>query len=271
MYSKDLGIIGVGNMGNALLRGILNASIINKSKIIIYDINDKLLSNRSQEVGVDKANSNRELVQKSKYILIAVKPQVINSVLEDLDENINDGQIIISIAAGVTINQIKSIIKKEIGIVRVMPNTPALVGSGASVLSHNNKFDVGELEFIKKMLSAVGLVLELEEKHLDAVTGLSGSGPAYVFVIIKALAEGGVKMGLPHDISLKLAAQTVLGAAKMVLETNEHPEKLKDMVTSPGGTTVEGLHMLEKGNIRGTLINAVEAATEKSRKLASKK
>ncbi len=271
MFGKELGIIGTGNMGTALLKGILKKGVIENEKIVIFDINTALLEEKAKELNVDKARDNIELARRSKFILIAVKPQVINSVLEQLGSCVTDENIIISIAAGISLNHISKLVKKEIGMVRIMPNTPALVGCGASVICHNGKLSDSELDFVKNMFNAVGLAFELDEKYLDAVTGLSGSGPAYVFLIIKSLAEGGVKMGLPHDISLKLAAQTVLGAAQMVLETNEHPEKLKDMVTSPGGTTVEGLHMLEKGNLKATLISAVEAATEKSRKLAAQK
>ncbi len=265
MFNKELGFIGVGNMGKALLRGILSSKIVDKEKIVIFDVNEDVISSRVQEFKVKAVNSNTELVQTAKYILIAVKPQKIDSVLEEIGLKLNKNQVLISIAAGVTIKNINKFINKDVGIVRVMPNTPVLVKEGASVIAPNDKVSNEDLEYVKKILNSVGLVVELEEKHIDAVTGLSGSGPAYIFIIIEALADGGVKMGLPRDIALKLAAQTVLGSAKMFLETGKHPGELKDMVASPGGTTITGLHELEKGKIRDTLIRAVEAATLKSK------
>jgi len=267
MISKELGFIGVGNMGTALLRGIISSNIIDKEKIIIYDTKEELINNHVQEFKVEAANSNVELVELTKYILLAVKPQIIDSVLEEISPKLKEDQILISIAAGISLEHIKKVINKEMGLIRVMPNTPALVGEGASVIAHNNKVSKEDLEYVKKFLNSVGIVVELEQKHIDAVTGLSGSGPAYIFIIIEALADGGVKMGLPRDVALKLATQTVLGSAKMVIETGKHPGELKDMVTSPGGTTITALHEIEKGKLRATLISAVEAATLKSKSM----
>ena len=267
MVSKQIGLIGVGNMGGALLSGILNSQLENNKSTIIYDIDKELLAKRSNEFNVDTANSNLELVRECKFILIAVKPQVIDLVLKEIGSTINEDHVIISIAAGVSIAHIQSFLEKKIGIVRVMPNTPALVGAGATAIANNGNIVDSDLQYVKKIFNAVGLVVELDEKHLDAVTGLSGSGPAYIFIIIEALSDGGVKMGLSRDIALKLAIQTVFGSAKMVLDTGKHPATLKDMVTSPGGTTISALHELEKGKLRATLISAIEAATQKSRSL----
>ena len=267
MYDKELGLIGVGNMGTALLKGVLSSNTIDKEKIIIYDVREEVIKNRIQEFNVKAVGSNTELVQQVKFIIIAVKPQNIDSVLEEIGPKLSEDQILISIAAGVTLDYIKKFIGKNIGLVRVMPNTPALVGEGASAIAHNKNVTENDLKYVKKVLNSVGKVVELEEKHIDAVTGLSGSGPAYVFVMIEALADGGVKMGLPRNIALKLAAQTVLGSAKMVIETGMHPGELKDMVASPGGTTITALHEIEKGKLRATLISAVEAATLKSKSL----
>lgn len=267
MYDKELGLIGVGNMGTALLKGVLSSNTIEKEKIVIYDVREDVIKNRIQEFNVKAVSSNTELVQQVKFIIIAVKPQNIDSVLEEIGPKLSEDQILISIAAGVTLDYIKKFIGKNIGLVRVMPNTPALVGEGASAIAHNKNVTENDLKYVKKVLNSVGKVVELEEKHIDAVTGLSGSGPAYVFIIIEALADGGVKMGLPRNIALKLAAQTVLGSAKMVIETGMHPGELKDMVASPGGTTITALHEIEKGKLRATLISAVEAATLKSKSL----
>ncbi len=267
MFSRKIGIIGVGNMGSALIRGILGSKIEKAEDIIIYDINEKLLKERSQEYNINIAKNNEDIAQSANIILIAVKPQVIDEVLKEIGSIITEKQTIISIAAGISIDYIKNFLKNDVGIIRIMPNTPALVGAGASALAYNEKVSKNDLDQVKKLLKSVGIVVELEEKYIDAVTGLSGSGPAYIFIIIEALADGGVKMGLPRDVALKLAAQTVLGSAKMFLETGKHPGELKDMVTSPGGTTITALHELEKGKIRGTLISAVEAATLKSKSI----
>lgn len=265
MTDKELGIIGVGNMGSALLKAI--SLIIEKEKIVINDVNDNLLNTRAQEFGVSIAKSNSELVQTAKYVIIAVKPQVIDIVLKEISSSITEQKTIISIAAGVTIDHIKKFINKPVGIIRVMPNTPALVGAGASAMACNENVQKADLQYVKNILNSIGVVVELDEKHIDAVTGLSGSGPAYGFIMIEALSDGGVKMGLPRNIALKLAAQTLLGAAKMVLDTGKHPGELKDMVTSPGGTTITAVHELEKGGLRATLIKAVEAATLKAKSM----
>jgi len=251
MFEKELGIIGVGKIGSALLKRIICTNTIEKNNIIIYDIDETRLKERTIEFDVHSAKNNADLVRSSKFILIAVIPQVINKVLQEIGSIIN------------------SFIDKDIGLVRVMTNTPALIGAAATAIAYNKKVNEEELEFAKKIFNAVGLVVELEEKHLNAVTGLSGSGPAYIFIIIESLADGGVKMGLPRDIAQKLAAQTVLGAAKLLIETKKHPGELKDMVATPGGTTITAIHELESAKLRATLISAVEAATIKSKSLNS--
>ncbi len=203
-FKYQVGVIGIGNMGSALVRGWIETKTVDNEKIVIYDISEDLLNQRAEEFNVSKANDNKSLVQSAKYILIAVKPQVIEKVLGDIGSLFTEDQLVISIAAGVTIEKIKRFMEKPIAIIRVMPNTPALVGAGASAITSNEDVKKEGLEYVKNLLGSVGLVVELEEKHIDAVTGLSGSGPAYIFIIIEALADGGVKMGLPRDISLKL-------------------------------------------------------------------
>lgn len=271
MYEKELGIIGVGKIGSGLLKRLICTNTIEKNKIIIYDVDEERLKERSHKYDVESARNNLELVKASKFILIAVIPQVINKVLHEIGSIITEQQTVISIAAGISLNHINSFIDKDIGLVRVMTNTPALIGAAATAIAYNKKVNEQELEFAKKIFNAVGLVVELEEKHLDAVTGLSGSGPAYIFIIIESLADGGVKMGLPRDIAQKLAAQTVLGAAKLLIETNKHPGELKDMVATPGGTTIAAIHEIESAKLRATLISAVEVATLKSKSLNSPK
>lgn len=264
-FEKEIGIIGVGKIGSVLLMAILE--IIEQDKIIIYDINPELLKDRVDKFKVDTANNNAALAKKSKYILLAVIPQVIDEVLKEIGPVVKPGQTIISIAAGVPLSHIHKFIHDGVALIRAMPNTPALVKAGATAIARNTYVTEEKLNYVKRIFATVGTVVELEETHLDAVTGLSGSGPAYVFIIIEAMADGGVKMGLPRDISQRLAAQTVLGAAKMVLETNKHPGELKDMVATPAGTTITAIHELESAKIRATLIRAVEAATIRSRSL----
>jgi len=271
MYSKELGIIGTGKIGSALLRRLISTNTLDKNKIIAYDIDENKRNKLSEEYKVEFAESNEELARSSKYILIAVIPQVIDTVLKEIEPIITNEQVIISIAAGVSFNHINKFINPSVGLIRIMTNTPALVGAAATAIAYNENIKDHQLEFVKGIFSAVGMVVELEERHLDAVTGLSGSGPAYIFIIIEALADGGVKMGLPRAIALKLAAQTLLGSAKLLLETNIHPAALKDMVATPGGTTITAIHELESAKIRATLIRAVEAATMKSKSLNSAK
>ena len=271
MYKKELGIIGVGKIGSALLKRIISTNTIDRNKIIIFDVDNEKLHNLSKDLDVECANSNTDLVNSSKHVLIAVIPQVMDIVLREIETAISMQHVIISIAAGVSFTHITKIITKPVSLIRIMTNTPALVGAAATAIARNENVKDNQLNFVKQIFDAVGMVVELEERHLDAVTGLSGSGPAYIFIIIEALADGGVKMGLPRDIALKLAAQTVLGSAKLLLETNIHPAALKDMVATPGGTTITAIHELESAKIRATLISAVEAATVKSKSLNSAK
>jgi len=271
MYSKELGIIGTGKIGSALLKRLISTNTIDRSKIIIFDIDENKRNKLSEEFKVEYAVSNEELARSSKYILVAVIPQVIDTVLKEIKTIITNEQVIISIAAGVSFNHINKFINPSVGLIRIMTNTPALIGAAATAIAHNENIKDHQLEFVKGIFDAVGMVVELEERHLDAVTGLSGSGPAYIFIIIEALADGGVKMGLPRNIAVNLAAQTVLGSAKLLLKTKKHPAELKDMVSTPGGATITAIHELESAKIRATLIRAVEAATIKSKSLNSEK
>ena len=271
MFQKQLGVIGIGKIGNALINRFISTKTIEKNEIIIYDVDNHKLIERSKELNVECAENNVSLVRSAKYVLIAVIPQVINKVLNEISPAITKQHIIVSIVAGVSINHIEKFINKPVGIIRIMTNTPAIVGAAATVIASNTKVNEKEKSYVQKLFDSVGMVVELDETHLDAVTGLSGSGPAYIFIIIEALADGGVKMGIPRDISQKLAAQTVLGSAKLLLETNKHPGELKDMVATPGGTTITAIHEIESAKLRATLIRAVEAASIKSKSLNSSK
>lgn len=267
MADKELGIIGLGKIGSTLLRVFLNSQTIDKENIIVYDIDKDVLTKNITEFNVPFAKDNKSLVEESKFVLLAVLPQVIDSVLNEISSVITKDHIIITIAAGISINHVSKIIQKDAKIIRIMTNTPALVRAAATAIAVNNNITKSELEYVKKLFDTLGLVVELEERHLDAVTGLSGSGPAYLFIIMESLADGGVKMGLSREVALKLAAQTVLGAARLVLETGKHPGELKDMVASPGGTTITAIHEIESAKLRATLIRAVEAATLKSKSM----
>ncbi len=267
MAGKELGIIGLGKIGSTLLRVFLNSQTIDRENIIVYDIDKDVLTKNITEFNVPFAKDNKSLVQESKFVLLAVLPQVIDNVLNEISSVITKDHIIISIAAGISINHVSNIIQKDAKIIRIMTNTPALVKAAATAIAVNNNITKSELAYVKKLFDTLGLVVELEERHLDAVTGLSGSGPAYLFIIMESLADGGVKMGLSREVALKLAAQTVLGAARLVLETGKHPGELKDMVASPGGTTITAIHEIESAKLRATLIRAVEAATLKSKSM----
>ncbi|HKQ40331.1 MAG TPA: pyrroline-5-carboxylate reductase [Verrucomicrobiae bacterium] len=263
-----IGFLGAGKMATALAKGFVNARLAGPQDLLASDPVEGARQAFAKEVGGKATNSNREVLQFAQVLVLAVKPDQVNDVLKEAREGFTDKHLLISIAAGVPIERLaKALGLPKARIIRVMPNTPALVGASASAyaLGDGARHEDGDLA--KRLLSAVGVAFEVKESLLDAVTGLSGSGPAYVYMVIEALSDGGVAAGLPREVATQLAAQTVFGSAKMVLETGKHPGTLKDMVTSPGGTTIEGLHELEKGGLRAALINAVRAATEKSRKL----
>jgi pyrroline-5-carboxylate reductase len=264
---RRLGFVGGGNMAEAMLRGFLTSSLVSPAQIVVSDIREDRLAYLRQTFGVRTATSNAEAVGQSDTIILAVKPQVLDRVLDGLTEAVSEAPLLISIAGGVPISRIAKKFPRPVRIIRVMPNTPVLVLEGMSALASGTHATRQDLETARELFEAVGKVVLLDEALMDAVTGLSGSGPAYAFVIIEALADAGVKVGLSRDVAQLLAAQTLRGAARMVLETGSHPGQLKDMVASPGGTTIAGLHALEEGALRATLIHAVEAATRRSREL----
>ncbi len=267
MLKEKIGFIGGGKMGEALCKGIIKAGLSTADDIMMSDVVVERCKYLNQEIGVKTTQNNKNIASFAGIIIIAVKPQMISEVLNNIKNDIADRHLIVSIAAGIPIKFIESRLPPGARIVRVMPNTPCLVSASATAYALNKYATNTDSQLVSHIFSAVGKAFQLDEKYLDAVTGLSGSGPAYVYMFIEALSDGGVKMGLPRDVSTVLAAQTVLGAAKMVLETGQHPAQLKDAVTSPGGTTIEGISKLEEGGLRSTLINAVEAASLKSKKL----
>lgn len=263
MNGKKLGFIGGGNMAAALVKGLLHANVP-ANEIIVSDVKTDRLTMLSEAHGVKTTTDNHELVRSCDVIVLAVKPQVIDKVLGAIANDVKPTQLVVSVAAGVPVSAMEARLPEGTRVVRSMPNTPATALAGATAIAAGTHATEDDLETARALFAAVGRVVTLDETLLDAVTGLSGSGPAYVMLMIEALADGGVKVGLHRDTALLLAAQTVYGSAKLLLETGEHPGRLKDMVTSPGGTAIAGLHTLESGGLRRTLIDAVEAATNRA-------
>jgi len=266
----QIGFIVTGKMATALAAGFLSAGCCTAAEIIGSDVSTVARDAFAKAVGGKSVATNREVVEQSQVLFLAVKPQVMGSVLAELKPLLAPQHLIVSIAAGITLAQLEQGLGSGRRLIRVMPNTPCLVNASASGYAIGGAATPEDSETVRKLLSAVGIAVQVPEHLLDAVTGLSGSGPAYVYVMLEALSDGGVRMGLPRDVATKLAAQTMLGAARMVLETGEHPGALKDAVTSPGGTTIAGLHALERGGLRATLMNAVEAATLRAQELGRK-
>jgi pyrroline-5-carboxylate reductase len=262
-----IGFLGGGKMAAALAKGVVSAGLVKPAHILASDPLAAARSAFTNQAGAKATASNVDVVKFARILLLAVKPGCVAELLEEIRPTITPNHLLISIVAGMTIARLESALGQGTRVIRVMPNSPALIGASASAYALGKAATSADAALAQQIFSAVGVAFQLKELLLDAVTGLSGSGPAYVYLMIEALSDGGVAGGLPRDVATKLAAQTLLGSAKMVLETGLHPGALKDMVTSPGGTTIEGLHELEKGKLRGVLINAVRAATEKSRKL----
>jgi pyrroline-5-carboxylate reductase len=267
---KTLAFLGAGNMAEALVKGLLRAEVATPQEILCTDRRKERGAELTSRYGVRFTTSNADAVREAGVIVLSVKPQVMNHLLDEIAPALDESKLVISIAAGVPIAAIERKVGHGVRIVRTMPNTPALVGAGATALSAGSHATEEDLAQAKSLFDAIGKSVVVDEVLLDAVTGLSGSGPAYIFLVIEALSDAGVKVGLPRYQSQELAAQTVLGSAKLLIETGEHPGRLKDQVTSPGGTAIAGLHTLEAGGLRTTLMDAVEAATNRSRELGKK-
>lgn len=264
MSNVRLGFIGAGKMASALARGFIEAKLTTADSIVAYDPVAASGEAFKKSTGAKLLESNKAVVAASDVVFLAVKPQQMLGVYDELTGGAAAGKLVVSIAAGVTLAALSAGLGPKARYIRVMPNTPALVGHGASGYALGTDATADDAALVERLLGAVGRAYKLDEKLIDAVTGLSGSGPAFVYVMIEALSDGGVRVGLPRDVATGLAAQTVLGAAAMVLETGLHPGVLKDQVTSPGGTTIAGLQALEQGAVRGDLIAAVEAATRRA-------
>jgi pyrroline-5-carboxylate reductase len=265
--TKTIGFLGTGNMAEALIKGLLAAGLVDAKQVIGSDPRKEHREELRGRYGIEVTPHNADVVRKAEIVVLSVKPQILLSVCDDVTPHLKPNGLVISIAAGMPLQTIEAHLPPSTRVVRTMPNTPALVGAGATAIAGGTHATDEDVELARRIFDAVGKAVVLDESQLDAVTGLSGSGPAYVFLIIEALSDAGVKMGLSRHHAQALAAQTVLGSARLLIETNEHPGRLKDMVTSPGGTAIAGLHTLEAGGLRTTLINAVEAATLRSREL----
>jgi len=266
MPDKSIGFVGAGNMAEAMIRGLLRGKVFAPGHVTASAPREERQRELAEKYGIRVTGDNREAAAQS-IVVLSVKPQILGKVLDEITGSVRAESLVISIAAGVPVAAIQAKLRSGTRVVRAMPNTPALVDAGATAIARGEHAQESDLEDAKRIFDAVGVTVVLDETLLDAVTGLSGSGPAYVFLILEALSDAGVKVGLSRRTAQLLAAQTLLGSAKLLLETNEHPGKLKDMVTSPGGTAITGLHTLENGGVRTTLMNAVEAATQRSREL----
>ncbi len=267
LKEKKIGFLGAGNMAEALIRGLIKTGLIGPEAIFASDVRRDRLEELGKLYGIHTLSDNGLLVKRADVVILAVKPQVIREVTEEVRPAIKRDTLVISIAAGVSTETLRRLLPDSVRLIRVMPNTPALVLEGATAVARAAGLDPGDLELAHEIFSAVGKVVILDEALLDAVTGLSASGPAYVALVIEALADGGVRAGLDRQTAMTLAIQTVLGSARLLLETGKHPAELKDMVSSPGGTTIAGIQALEEGGLRSALINAVERATLRSKEL----
>lgn len=261
-----IGFIGTGKMASAIIKGIVDKGVFAKDEIIASNIHEESRKRAERELGIKVTGSSAEVAEKAKIVILAVKPQQIPDVFADKSVKMGKDHLLISIAAGTTIDTLKTYVPDS-RIVRVMPNICSTNFVGASGFSQSPECTAEDVSAVKQIFEAVGMCVEVKEKDIDAVSGLSGSSPAFIFMIIDAMADAGVLMGLPRDLSLKLAAQTVMGSAVTVLESGEHPDVLKDKVCSPGGTTIEGVKVLEDYGVRAAFISAIQASVEKAHEL----
>jgi pyrroline-5-carboxylate reductase len=267
--SKRIAFLGGGNMAEAIIKGLQRENPAVALMVAEISVERRTYLAKAYP-GILIVENGAEAAAWGEVVILAIKPQQAASVLATIQQAIGPDKLVVSIMAGIRMATIEEALASGTRVVRVMPNTPALVGTGASAICAGRNAGIQDLDCVEGIFARTGLVVRVDEKQMDAVTGLSGSGPAYVFTFIEALSDAGVKNGLPRDVSAKLALQTVLGAARMLAETGEHPAKLREQVTSPGGTTIAGLHVLENGRFRGTIMDAVDAASQRSRELAGK-
>jgi len=267
LQGRRVACIGAGNMAEAMCGGLLRGGHVSAGQLMVSDILPGRLTHSTETYKIATAEKNAEVAAWADVILLAVEPQVLDEVLREIASVVDDSKLVLSVAAGYPLARLQRYLPGTRRLVRAMPNTPSSIREGITALAYAAQLADEDVRTAKALFDPIGKVVEVDERALDAVTGLSGSGPAYVYVMIEALSDGGVKMGLPRATAELLAAQTVAGSACMVIESKEHPATLKDRVASPGGTTIAGLHELERGRLRATLISAVEAATKRSTEL----
>src|SRR2546425_4640333 len=267
MLKEKIGVIGAGKIGSAIVRGVIRAGLVAKDQVMASDVSDALRQAISNELGIQVTSDNGAVCDFADIVILAVKPQILDGVVKEMARKLGKTKLVVSVAAGVPLSRIESNLAQGARVVRVMPNIPCVVGAGASCYAGGAHATAKDLENVALVLNSFGIALPVEEKYLDAVTGLSGSGPAYVFLFIEAMADGGVQVGLSRDVALKLALQTVYGSARMALESAKHLGELKDEVTSPGGTTIAGLYALEQKGFKGTVMDAIVHATRRAQEL----
>jgi pyrroline-5-carboxylate reductase len=268
LEKKRISVIGAGHMGSALIGGMLRGKLASPRQITATRRDEEGLKELRRKWGIHALADNARAVSGADIVILAVKPQMSREVLAGIAPVVDKSQLILSIMAGISTESINRGLKKPCPVVRAMPNTPAFVDAGATAIAAGAHAGPRDLELAEQVFGSVGQVVTLPEASLDAVTGLSGSGPVYIFMVIEAMIDGGVKMGIPRQVAAKLAAQTVYGSAKLVLETGRHPAILKDEVTTPGGTAINAVHMLEAKGLRAVLIDAIVTATQRSQELS---
>ena len=268
LANKRVAVLGAGKMGGILVKAFLEKKLLTPKLTTVTVQHEERASALSKKLGIPVGTNNVAAVKKADVVLVCLKPQVVQGVLEEIRKSMGPEQLVISVAASVPTSSIESALGGKVPVVRAMPNTPCLIGQGMTALCKGNHAGAEHLEIACELFNVVGRTVVVDEKHMDAVTGLSASGPAYIYIILESLAEAGVKVGLPRDVATLLAAQTALGAASVVLETGDHPALLKDAVTTPAGCTIDGIMELEEGKLRVTLIKAVVKAAQRAKELA---
>ncbi|MPZ78430.1 MAG: pyrroline-5-carboxylate reductase [Deltaproteobacteria bacterium] len=270
MLKEKIGVVGAGKIGSAIVRGVIRAGLVSSDQVMASDVSDILRQSLSDELGIKVTADNGEICDFADVAILAVKPQILDSIVKEMAKSLGNVNLLISVAAGVPLSRIEANLPRGARVVRVMPNISCVVGAGAAGYAAGSHATAQDLEIVGSILNSFGIGLPVEEKYLDAVTGLSGSGPAYVFLFIEALADGGVQVGLSRDVALKLALHTVYGSARMALESSKHLGELKDEVTSPGGTTIAGLYALEQKGFKGAVMDAIVSATKRSQELGKR-
>lgn len=267
MSNKKLGFIGAGTMAKAIIKGLLNSGFVSKDQVMASEVSEAFAQKASEELGINVVTDNKSVAEFADVVFLCTKPYAVEQVVSEISGVLSENTLVVSIAAGISTEKIEKASQKNLPVVRVMPNTPLLVGEGMTAACKGKYAKVEHVNYVIDLFSNSGRCVEVQEKLINAVTGISGSGPAFMYLIIEALADGGLKLGLPKKVALELAAQTAIGAAKMVLETGKHPSVLKDEVTTPGGTTIAGLMVMEEKGIRSALAKTVEETARTAEKL----